>query len=74
MSNEIVRTFPAGDDMVVEAHLDPDESESGPLLRLRSLSQETDGAVPLVVMSAEITPLVDALTDAVKWIAERSGG
>ena len=72
MSEEIIRIFPAGDDLLVEAHRDPDETESGPMLRLRSLSQEADGTVPLVVMSAEIKPLLDAMTEATEWIAERS--
>ena len=71
MSEEIVRTFHASDDMIVEACLDPDKTESGPLLRLRSLSQEADGAVPLVVMSKEIKPLIDALAEAAGWLAER---
>ena len=41
------------------------------MLRLRSLSQEADGAVPLVIMSSEIKPLIDALAKAAEWIAER---
>jgi hypothetical protein len=72
MSEEIIRIFPTGDDLLIEAHLDPDETESGPLLRLRSLSQEADGAVPLVVMSEEIKPLIDAMAEAADWLAERS--
>lgn len=72
MAKGIVYTFPAGDDLLVEAHLDPDETESGPMLRLLSLSQEADGAVPLVVMSEEIRPLIDAMAEAAEWLAERS--
>lgn len=72
MAKGIVHTFPAGDDLLVEADLDPDGDEGGPTLRLRSLSQETDGAVPLVVMSEEIKQLIDAMTKAAEWIAERS--
>jgi DNA-binding CsgD family transcriptional regulator len=69
---EIVRPFfPAGDDMVVEACLDPDETENGPKLRLRSRSQEAAGAVPLVVMLKEIKPLIDAITEAAEWITKR---
>ena len=71
-STETGHTFPAGDDLLIEAYLDPDETESGPMLRLRSLSQEADGAVPLVVMAKEIKPLIDAMIEAAEWIAERS--
>jgi hypothetical protein len=71
MLEEIVHIFPASDDMVVEACLDPDGTESGPMLRLRSRSQEADGAVPLVVMPSEIKPLIDAIAKAAEWIAER---
>jgi hypothetical protein len=72
MSEEIIRIFPASDDLLVEATLDPDETESGPMLRLCSLSQEADGAVPLVVMSEEIKPLIAAMTEAAEWITEGS--
>jgi hypothetical protein len=72
MPEEIVHTFPVGGDLLVEADLDPDGDEGGPTLRLRSLSQEADGAVPLVVMSEEIKPLIDAMAEAAEWIAERS--
>jgi hypothetical protein len=72
MSDEIIHIFPASDDLLVEAHLDPDETESGPMLRLRSLSQEADGAVPLVVLLPEIDPLTDALDKAANWLSERS--
>jgi hypothetical protein len=72
MSEEIIRIFPAGDDLLVEATLDPDETESGPMLRLCSLSHEADGAAPLVVMSEEIRLLIAVLTEAEGWIAERS--
>lgn len=69
---EIARPFfPAGDDIVVEVYPDSDETESEPNLRLRSRSQETDGAVPLVVMLKEIKPLIDAMTEAAEWITKK---
>jgi hypothetical protein len=71
-STETGHTFPAGDDLLIEAYLDPDETESGPMLRLRSLSQEADGAVPLVVMAKEIKPLIDAMIEAAEWLTERA--
>ena len=74
MSEEIVHIFPTGDDMVVEAYLDPDGTEGGPMLRLRSLSQEADGAVPLIVLAKEIKPLIDVMTKAAEWIAEKPEG
>ena len=42
------------------------------MLRLRSLSQKADGAVPLVVMSSEIKPLIDAMTKAAEWHLEKA--
>jgi len=70
MSEEIIRIFPASDDLLVEATLDPDETESGPMLRLLSPSQEADGAVPLVVLSEEIKLLIAAMTEAEGWLTE----
>ena len=72
MAKGIVHAFSAGDDLLVEAYLDPDGTESGPMLRLRSLSQEADGAVPLVVMAKEIKPLIDAMAKAAEWLPERA--
>jgi hypothetical protein len=49
---------------------DTDGDEGGPVLRLCSRSQETDGAVPIVITAEEVEPLRAALEETIEILAD----
>jgi Asp/Glu/hydantoin racemase len=67
----LAHVFQATDVLVVEAWPDLDETEDGSILRLRSLSQEQDGAEAIVIGAGEIGSLIEALTRASRLIEEQ---
>jgi len=63
-------TIDVSDDLFLEALPDPDDDKGGPVLRLHSRSQETDGAVPIVITVEEVEPLRAALEEAMEILAD----